>query len=229
VPLCVGVVTGTVQNGLSAEYSIPGTESPGSCRFFIYFRPAKNTKFCGSHLLCSHALAHVSPRARYIPHQFLRFVITRNHPFSPSPISTPQRQPSKMQGNTLFGLIHSSTVSVAVQPTAVTSTITLAAVHRLGLLPLFDRYGRYACSAPLSIPTTNGFYTCRTSLRCCHAPGESDIVLGSDWIFASGATLCNAGSGLLDPAHSAITSLPEGYHWTPNEGESSVCHSISVR
>jgi len=26
---------------------IPGTLSSGSCRFFIYFRPAKNAKFCG--------------------------------------------------------------------------------------------------------------------------------------------------------------------------------------
>ena len=34
----------------------PRTESPGSCRFFICFRPAKNAKFCGSHMLCSQAL-----------------------------------------------------------------------------------------------------------------------------------------------------------------------------
>jgi len=81
---------------------IPGTESPGSCGFFIYFRPAKNTKFCGSHL----------PRARYVPHQFLRFVITCDHPFFPSPIFAPQRRPSKIQGNTLISLIDSSTVSI---------------------------------------------------------------------------------------------------------------------
>jgi len=60
------------------------------------------------------------------------------------------------------------------------------------------------------------------SLRCCHAPGESDIVLGSDWAAASGAALCSDGSSLLDPPQSTIASLPEGYYWSPNEGKNSL-------
>ena len=70
--------------------------------------PQKTPKFCGRHLLCSHALAHVPPCA----HQFLRFVITHNHPLSPSPIFAPQQRPSKIQSNILFDLIDSSMVSV---------------------------------------------------------------------------------------------------------------------
>ena len=60
------------------------------------------------------------------------------------------------------------------------------------------------------------------SLQCCHALEESDVVLGSDWVFASGAVSCDNGSGLLDPSQSAIASLPEGYYWTPDEGESTL-------
>ena len=92
-----------------------------------------------------------------------------------------------MQTNTLLGgLIGSSTVSVAVQPMAATLMIKLSTVYRLGLLLLFDRFGRYACNTSLSVPTASGFYTSRMSLRCCHAQGDSDIVLGPDWVSASG-------------------------------------------
>ena len=118
----------------------------------------------------------------------------------------------------LLGLINSSTVSVAVQPVTATSLIALPTVYRLGLLPLFDRFGYYICDT-LSIPTSNGFYTSRMSLRCCRAPGESDIVLGSDWVSVNGAVFCHDGSGLLDPSQSTITSLPEGYHWSSNDGK----------
>lgn len=119
----------------------------------------------------------------------------------------------------LAGLINSSTVSVVVEPMTTMSTISLSPVYRLGLLPLFNRFGRYSCETSLSVPTNGGFYTCRMSLNCCHAPGESDITLGSDWVFASGADFRNGGCGLPDPPQSAIASLPEGYHWTLNEGE----------
>ena len=67
-----------------------------------------------------------------------------------------------------------------------------------------------------------GFYTFRMSLQCCHVLEESDIVLGSDWVFASGAVSCDNDSGLLDPSQSVIASLPEGYYWTPDEGESTL-------
>ena len=119
----------------------------------------------------------------------------------------------------LSGLVNSSTVSVEVQPTATMSTIALAAVYRLGLLAKFDRFGRYICDPLLSVPTTSGFYTLRTSLRCSHASGDSDIILGSDWISATNSVFCSDGSGLLDPSQSAIASLPEGYQWSPNEGK----------
>ena len=129
----------------------------------------------------------------------------------------------------LSGLINSSTVSVAVQPTAAASTIALSAVYRLNLIPTFDRFGRYTCDAPLSVPTSNGFYTFRMPLKCHHVPGESDIVLGSDWLFTSGAVFCDDGFGLLDPLQSIIASLPEGYHWSPNEGENMPCSRTAVQ
>ena len=49
--------------------------------------------------------------------------------------------------------------------------------------------------------------------------GEGDVVLGSDWASATSTTLCNGDSGILDPSQSAIASLPEGHHWSLNEGE----------
>ena len=112
-----------------------------------------------------------------------------------------------------------STVSVDIQPTATTSTIALATVYRLGLLPDFDRYGRYTCDSSVSVPTKNGFYTSRTHLRCSHVSGESDIVLGSDWVSASGSMFYADGSRLFDPPESVIASLPTGYHWTADEGK----------
>jgi len=118
----------------------------------------------------------------------------------------------------LSGVANSFPVSVVVQPMTNISTITFSAVYQLGFLPLLDRYGHYTCETHLSVPTDNGFYTSWASLRCCHA-GESDIVLGLDWVSASGAILRDNGPGLLDPPQSSITLLPEGHHWTPNEGE----------
>ena len=119
----------------------------------------------------------------------------------------------------LSGLINSSPVSLEVQPTAVRSTIALAVVYRLQLLPKFDRFGHYTCDSALSVPTSNGFYTSRTPLLCSNASEDHDIVLGSDWISATGSVPCNDGSGLLDPSSSAVASLPQGYCWSPNKGE----------
>ena len=128
--------------------------------------------------------------------------------FPPSPSLLILQQRSRI--NMFSGLINSSTVSVDIQPTATTSTIALATVYQLGLLPEFDRYGRYTCDPSLSVPTNNGFYTSRTPLLCSHVSGESDIVLGSDWVSASGSMLCADGSGLTDPPQSVIASLPTG-------------------
>jgi hypothetical protein len=119
----------------------------------------------------------------------------------------------------LSGLIHSSSVSVEVQPTTMTSIITLAAVYRLGLLPKLDRLGRYTCDVSLSIPTNSGFYTSQMLLRCSHMRGENDIVLGSDWMSATGSVFCDNGPGLVDPPQSVVASLPDGYYWSPNKGE----------
>jgi len=117
---------------------------------------------------------------------------------------------------------------VEVQPTTTTSTITLATVYRLGLLPKLDRFGRNTCDTTLSIPTSSGFYTSQTPLRCSHTPGENDIVLGSDWISATGSVFCDNGPGLLDPSQSVIASLPDGYYWSPNRDRSRFNHSIDA-
>ena len=127
------------------------------------------------------------------------------------------------------GLINSVTVSVAIRPTIPTSTITLSAVYRLQLIPIFDRFGLLLCDTPLSVPTANGFYTSKLSLRCCHNSGESDIVLGSDWISACGAVLCNDGSELADPPRPTIASLPPGYYWNRSEGEVVVSFAMTTR
>ena len=119
----------------------------------------------------------------------------------------------------LVGLISSVPVSVTIQPGVPTSTITLSAAYRLELLPLFDRSGLYTCNTSLSVPTNNGFYTSKVTLQCSHTPGECDIILGSDWTSACGATLCTDGSGLVDPPHPAVTSLPPGHCWSPNKGK----------
>ena len=108
---------------------------------------------------------------------------------------------------------------MVVQLTTTMSTIALPVVYQLGLLPLFDHFSHYMCDSPLSIPTTNSFYTSRTPLRCVHVPGEGDIILSSDWMSATGATLYNCGSGILDPLQSVIALLPDGRYWGPNEGE----------
>ena len=58
-------------------------------------------------------------------------------------------------------------------------------------------------------------------------PGESGIILGSDWVFAIGAIFCS-GSGILNPSQSFIVSLPEGRHWSPDEGETALYHGVAA-
>ena len=67
------------------------------------------------------------------------------------------------------------------------------------------------------------------SMECAHTPGESGIILGSDWVFAIGVTFCNGGSGILNPSQSFIVSLPEGRHWSPDEGETALYHGVAAR
>ena len=158
----------------------------------------------------------------YIPHtphpRWLsspRFVITPSLLLSlPLPANR-----SYISQNMLVGLINSVPVSVAVQPATSTSTITLSAAFQHQLLPIFDRFGLYTCNISLSVPTNNGFYTSKLSLQCSHTPGESDIILGSDWMSTCSVVLCDGGFILADPSRPAITSLPAGHYWTRNEGE----------
>ena len=100
--------------------------------------------------------------------------------------------------------------------------------HRLptSTLPLFDRLGRSTCDGLLSILTGNGFCNSRIPL-CTHTPGESNIILGSDWVFAIGTTFCNGGSGILNPSQSVVASLPEGHHWSPDGGETTLYHGVA--
>ena len=118
----------------------------------------------------------------------------------------------------LPGFTGSSPVSVSVEPDVSRSTLALSSAYKLQLLPLFDRFGRYACDIPISIPTRGGFYTSKVSLECSHEPRDAEVILGLDWITACSAVLCDDGSGLEDPALSIISSLPVGHYWTPNDG-----------
>ena len=135
--------------------------------------------------------------------------------------------------NMLVGLITSIPVSVAVEPTTATSTILLSAVYRLQLLPKFDCFSLYTCDTLLSVPTRTGFYTSKLSLQCSHTPGESEVILSSDWMSACSAALCDDALGLVDPPNPVVTLLPPGNYWSQNEGETwasccaTVCLSIT--
>ena len=118
----------------------------------------------------------------------------------------------------LPGFTNSLSVSISIEPTASRSTITLSLVYRLGLAPLFNRFGRYTCDTSVSVPTRGGFYTSKFSFECSHAPGDAEIVLGSDWMSACSATTCNDSAGLEDPTVPIIGSLPAGHYWSPNDG-----------
>ena len=118
----------------------------------------------------------------------------------------------------LPGFTGSSSVSVSVEPSTSLSTITLGSAYRLHLSPLFNRFGRYVCDIPLSVPTRSGCHTSNVSLECSHTPRDAEIILGSDWISACSAVLRDDGSGLEDPALSVISSLPAGHYWSPGKG-----------
>lgn len=118
---------------------------------------------------------------------------------------------------------------MVVQPTTTMSTISFSTVYRLGLLPILNQFGHYVCDSSLSVPTDGGFYTSQIPLRCCHTPEEeSDVVLGSDWVSVNGATFSADGSSIQDPSQSVVASLPGGYHWTANEGESLVTSGMTI-
>ena len=85
--------------------------------------------------------------------------------------------------------------------------ITLGSVHRLQLLPLFDRSGRHACGITFSVPTRHGFYTAKMMLRCYHGPRDTEIVLGSDWIDACSGVFHSDEPGWDDPATIGVLAM----------------------
>ena len=136
----------------------------------------------------------------------------------PIPPSLPPRICPQGPRMKLPGFTGSSSVSVSVEPTASRSAIALSSAYRLQLLPLFDRFGRYACDVTLSVPTRSGSYTSRVSLECLHESNDTEIVLGPDWMSACSVTPCSDGPGLEDPTPAIVGSLPAGHYWTPSEG-----------
>ena len=80
--------------------------------------------------------------------------------------------------------------------------------------------GRYTCDLPLSVPTRGDFYISKLSLECLHVPGETDIVLGSDWFTGFSTTFCcdTVELELEDPATSVVAFLLVGHYWNPNDG-----------
>ena len=121
------------------------------------------------------------------------------------------------------GFVGSSPVSISVVPTVSRSTITLSSVYRLQLLPLFDRFGRYACDVCFSVPTSGGFYTSKISLECSHVTGDAEITLGSDWMTGCSATFCKDGAELEDPTTSSIASFLAGHYWSPSSDGKIIC------
>jgi len=102
----------------------------------------------------------------------------------------------------LVGPVNSAPVSLAIQYSTNGLNINNYPIRSLPTLtPLLDQLGLYTCNISLSVPTSNGFCTSKLPLQCSHTPGESDIILGSEWMSTCGATLCNDGSGLVDPPH----------------------------
>ena len=71
---------------------------------------------------------------------------------------------------------------------------------------------------PLSIPTRGGFYTCNISLECSHTHENAEVVLGSDWISACSAMLCDDRVKLEDLTEALIVSLPAGHYWSSDNG-----------
>ena len=142
---------------------------------------------------------------------------------STTPISL--SHPSLSQDPTMLlpGFSASTSVSVSVEPNTSLSTIALSSAYRLQLSPLFNRFGRYVCDIPLSIPTRSGFFTSNISLECSHAQTDAEITLGSDRISACSVMPCDDGSGLEDPAISVVSSLPAGHYWSPSSGTTIIC------
>ena len=74
--------------------------------------------------------------------------------------------------------------------------------------PKIRSLGLYTCDTPLSVLTRTGFYTSKLSLRCSHTPGESDAILGPDWMLACGAALCDDDFESVDPPNPVVMLLP---------------------
>lgn len=118
----------------------------------------------------------------------------------------------------LPGFTGSSPVSVLIERNVARSSITLGSVYKTGITPTFDRFGKYVCEVPLSVPTRSCVYTSRIPLECSHALSNTDIVLGMDWISTCCAILSDDALVLEDPGLSAIAALPAGHYWTGNDG-----------
>jgi hypothetical protein len=120
----------------------------------------------------------------------------------------------------LPGFTGSSHISISVNPNTSCSTIALSSVYRLGLLPIFDKFGCHSCEVTLSVPTRSGFYTSKFPPDCLHTLGDADITLGSEWVSDCSIALYEDGSGLEDPSQLAISSLSANHHWNTSNGMS---------
>ena len=100
------------------------------------------------------------------------------------------------------------------------SEISLSAIYRLGLVLLLDLFGRWTYKGPLSVSTRNGHYTSTISFTCVHSLDAADIILGVGWTSTCSVEFRDDQSGLEDPSHTVILSLPAGHYWRLNYGVS---------
>jgi hypothetical protein len=68
------------------------------------------------------------------------------------------------------------------------------------------------CFAPIRVPTIGGAYTSRFRIPV-RSLVKFDVLLGADWVKATGAIVSNDGLTLALPSPECLQSLADGHSW----------------
>ena len=129
----------------------------------------------------------------------------------------PPHHPCNMSAQPLQAFLDQTRVTVVLNPSTHTSSISLALVSALNLPCVFTETGRQSCSAMLIVPTIGGFFRSRLDFAVGYAlPAD---VLGNDWIVPYRPIFLEC-SPLPQPMPHSLDGLEPPHFWYTGAGSS---------
>jgi len=108
-------------------------------------------------------------------------------------------------------------VTVDLDPSSPTSSISLALAHALNLPCIFTESGHQTCSTILAVPTVNGFYRSRLDFVAGYDL-PTDVVLGNDWMVPCEPIQLEGCYSLQQPTPHLLDDPASPHRWYPVAG-----------